>query len=590
MKQFFKFMFASMLGTLLLCIISSFIFFAMMVSIIAGAQSEKSTMKEKSVLVMKLDEPIYDRTSNNPFENLDFATMKSNNTPGLNDILDEIKYAATDDRVKGIYLELSSINAGMATVEEIRNALLEFKKSGKFIIAYSEAYSQTAYYLATTADKIYVNPEGMLDFKGLSAQIFFLKGLMEKIAVQPQIIRHGKYKSAIEPLISDKMSDANKEQTTKYIMSLWDQMLKGISKARKIETSNLNLIADSLYVTDGRSALDYKLVDGVKYKDEVLAELRSKLEIGDKDKIEFVSLNKYNKEIAGSKSEYSKDKIAVIYAQGDIVTGEGDSKTIGSDKVAQAISQAVADSSVKAIVLRVNSPGGSALASEVIWREVSLAAKVKPVVASMGDYAASGGYYISCAATKIIASPNTITGSIGVFGVIPNMQKMFNEKLGITFDGVSTNKHSDYFSVIRPMDAYELKVVTHNVEGTYSTFIKHVAEGRKLTEAQVDSIGQGRVWSGADAKNIGLVDDFGGLNDAIALAASLAKVEKYRIVDYPKRKDPFVQFMEQLGGETDASVIIQKELGTNYIFYQQIKEMNEIKGVQARMPYQLYVY
>jgi protease IV len=590
MKQFFKFMFASMVGTLLLCIISSFIFFALMISLIAGAQSDKSPIKENSVLVMQLDQPIYDRTSNNPFENFDFGTMKSNTTPGLNDMLDEINYAATDQRIKGIYLELSSINAGMATVEEIRNALLEFKKSGKFIIAYSEAYSQTAYYLATVADKVYINPEGMLDFKGLSAQLFFLKGLMEKIEVQPQIIRHGKYKSAIEPLISDKMSDANKEQTTKYITSLWEQMLKGISETRKIDVAMLNNMADSLYVTDGMSAMDFKMVDGAKYKDEVLDELRTLLGIEKSKKIEMISLVKYNKAIANDKSEYSKDKIAVVYAQGDIVSGDGDDKTIGSEKVSLAIRQARLDSTVKAIVLRVNSPGGSALASEVIWREVVLAAKEKPVVASMGDLAASGGYYISCAATKIIASPNTITGSIGVFGVIPNMEKLFNNKLGITFDGVSTNKHSDYISVFRPMDAYETKVVQNNVEKTYGTFVKHVAEGRKMTEAQVDSIGQGRVWSGADAKNIGLIDDFGGLKDAIALAASLAKVEKYRIVDYPKRKDAITQLVEQLSGEGDVSLMLQKELGTNYTLYQQAKSVTELKGVQARIPYQIIIY
>ncbi len=591
MKQFFKFMFASMLGTLLLCVISSFICFALMLSLIAGAQSEKSPVKENSVLVMNLDKPIFDRTSNNPFQNIDFATMKSNATPGLNDILDEIKYAATDSRIKGIYLELSSINAGMATVEEIRNALLDFKKSGKFIIAYSEVYSQTAYYLATAADKVYINPEGLLEFKGLSAQLFFLKGLMEKIEVQPQIIRHGKYKSAIEPLISDKMSAANKEQTTKYIMSLWEQMLKGISSTRKLDVATLNTMADSLYVTDGLSALQYKMVDGVKYKDEIMDELRTLLGIGKSAEISYISLGKYNKDIASSKSEYSRDKIAVVYAQGDIVSGEGDDQNIGSEKVSLAIRQARQDSSVRAIVLRVNSPGGSALASEVIWREVVLAAKEKPVVASMGDLAASGGYYISCAATKIIASPNTITGSIGVFGVIPNMEKLFNNKLGITFDGISTNKHSDYISVFRPMDAYETKVVQNNVEKTYGTFVKHVAEGRKLTEAQVDSIGQGRVWSGMDAKNIGLVDDFGGLQDAIALAASLAKVDKYRVVDYPKQKDPFTQFIEQLSGEgDDVSVLLEKELGSTYTIYQQAKSITDLKGVQARLPYQFIIY
>lgn len=590
MKQFFKFMFASMLGTFLLMTISGLICMGMLLSIISAAEADKVPVKDNSVLVMKLDEPIYDRSSNNPFETIDFSTMKSNRTPGLNEILDEIKYAATDDKIKGIYLELSALNAGMATVEEIRNALLEFKKSGKFIISYSESYSQTAYYLATPADKIYVNPEGSIEFKGLTAQLLFLKGLMEKIDVQPQIIRHGKYKSAIEPLISDKMSPANREQTTKYITSLWQQMLKGISATRKIDTAKLNLMADSLSVTNAESAVKYKLADAVKYKDEVLAELCTLTGIEDADDIPFISLTKYNKAISTEKFGYSKDRIAVVFAQGDIVSGEGDGKTIGSEKISAAIRQARNDSAVKAIVLRVNSPGGSALASEVIWREVALAAKVKPVVASMGDLAASGGYYISSAATKIIASPNTITGSIGVFGVIPNLENMFKNKLGVTFDGVSTNTHSDHISVFRPMDKYETAVVQKDVERTYSTFVKHVAEGRKMTEAEVDSIGQGRVWSGADAKNIGLVDDFGGLNDAIKLAASLAKLEKYKIVNYPKQKDPFIQFLEELSGEETVSAVLEKELGPSWSVYQQAKSVTEMKGVQARLPYEILVY
>jgi protease IV len=590
MKQFFKFMFASMVGTILLTGISSVIFIAILVSAIAGAQKESTPVKENSVIQMKLDQTIYDRTSSNPFENFNFNTMKSNSTPGLNDILSELKSAATDDKIKGIFLDVSDIPAGIATIEEIRNALLDFKKSGKFIIAYSEAYSQSAYYISTVADKIYINPEGLVIFKGLAAQLFFMKGLMEKIDVQPQIIRHGKYKSAIEPLISDKMSPANREQTSKYVQSIWDQMLKGISETRKIDIAVLNNIADSLLVTDAKDALKYKLVDGLKYKDEILDELKTRLALATDDKINFVSLSKYNKATKDENKKYSRNKIAIVYAQGDIVSGDGDDKTIGSESISEAIRKARMDSSVKAIVLRVNSPGGSALASEVIWREVSLAAKVKPVVASMGDLAASGGYYISCAATKIVASPNTITGSIGVFGVIPNMEKLFKNKLGITFDGVSTNKNSGYISVTRAMTPYEQVVLTNDIENIYGTFVKHVAEGRKMTEAQVDTIGQGRVWSGADAKNIGLIDDFGGLDKAIEIAAKLANLTEYKIVSYPEQKDPFIQLIEELSGDASASSILEKELGSNYIYYQYLKSASKMQGIQARMPYDVYIY
>lgn len=590
MKQFFKFMFASMLGSFLLMFIAIIIFVTFLVAALSSVQSTDVTVKDNSVLSLKLEGTIYDRSPNNPLENFDFGTMKSNVAPGLSDILYDINYAATDDHIKGIYIELSSIDAGSATIEEIRNALLEFKKSGKFIIAYSEEYSQSAYYLATVADRLYINPEGTLEFKGLSAQLVFLKGLMQKIAVQPQIIRHGKFKSAVEPLIEDKMSPANREQTSRYVMSLWEQMTKGISGSRRLSVEQLNLVADSLLVTGGTAALQFKLVDGVKYKNEVLDELRDRLKLESEDKISFITLKKYNKAIEGKRPKALKDKIAVIYAQGDIVMGDGDDKTVGSERYARALRQARNDSSVKAVVLRVNSPGGSALASEVIWKEVVLTKKQKPVVVSMGDLAASGGYYIACAATRILASPNTLTGSIGVFGVVPNTQKLFNEKLGVTFDGVSTNKHSDHISIFRPLDTYETAVVQKDVEHIYSIFIRHVAEGRKMTLAQVDSIGQGRVWSGADAKKIGLVDEFGGLNDAIRQAAKLAGIEKYSLTEYPRLKDPFTEFMNQLQGNESKMMMLEEELGPAYSIFREAKSVLELRGVQARIPYQIMVY
>jgi protease-4 len=389
------------------------------------------------------------------------------------------------------------------------------------------------------------------------------------------------------------MSEANREQVEKYVGSIWDYMVTNMAKERKLTAARLNVIADSLLVQTGADALKYKMVDGLKYKDEMQAELRKDLGIGDNDKINFVSIVKYKnaKGAKGAKGEnrLKKEKIAVVYAVGQIQSGEGDDQTIGSDRISEAIRAARADKSVKAIVLRVNSPGGSALASEIIWREVELARKEKPVVVSMGDVAASGGYYIACAANKIIADPNTITGSIGVFGLIPNMEKFFKNKLGITFDGVNTNQHSDFMTTARPMDEYETKVIQNEIEHIYQVFIKHVADGRKMTTAQVDSIGQGRVWSGVDAKRIGLIDDFGGINKAIEVAAGLANITEYKIVNYPKQKDPFTQIIEQMTGE-GGDAMIKKELGENYVYYQYLKNMSKVGGVQARLPFDLIIY
>jgi protease-4 len=388
----------------------------------------------------------------------------------------------------------------------------------------------------------------------------------------------------------DKMSDANREQVEKYVGSIWDYMVTNMAKERKLTNAKLKVIADSLLIQTGADALKYKMVDGLKYKDEMQAELRKDLGIGEKDKINFVSIAKY-KNAKGAKGEnkLKKEKIAVVYAVGQIQSGEGDDQTIGSDRISEAIRAARTDKSIKAIVLRVNSPGGSALASEIIWREVELARKEKPVVVSMGDVAASGGYYIACAANKIIADPNTITGSIGVFGLIPNMEKFFKNKLGITFDGVNTNEHSDFMTTARPMDEYETKVIQNEIEHIYQVFIKHVADGRKMTTAQVDSIGQGRVWSGVDAKRIGLIDDFGGINKAIEVAAGLANITDYKLVNYPKQKDPFTQLIEQMTGE-GSDAMIRKELGENYVYYRYLKNMSKVSGVQARLPFDLIIY
>jgi protease IV len=590
MKQFFKFMLASMTGYLLLWIVMGLIFFSIIASIASFAKKTVVVLDDKSVLTLKLDQPIPDRTSDNPFGDFDFASMTSKKAQGLDNLLKVIKRAATDDKIKGIFLDVSDIPSGIATIEEIRNALLEFKKSGKFIYSYSEDYSQRGYYLASLSDKIFLNPQGSLTFKGLAAELMFFKGTLEKLEVQAQIIRHGKFKSAVEPFTNDKASEANRLQYQKLLDGIWKQMLDGISAERKITTEELTMIADSLKIQLAVDAVKYKLVDKLVYRDELLDEMKTKLGIDADEDISFVAPGKYLKtKESKHKMVIGKKKIAVVYAIGAIGSGEGDEKTIGSECISKAISDARSDSSVRAIVLRINSPGGSALASEVIWREVVLAQKVKPVVVSMGDVAASGGYYIACGAGKIFAQPNTLTGSIGVFGIVPNLEKLFKNKLGITFDVIKTNKYSDYITASRALQPYETKVLTNQIENIYQVFIGHVAEGRNMTTVEVDSIGQGRVWSGVDAKRIGLVDEIGGLQKAIEAAAKLAKMEDYKIVNYPKIKDPFTKFFEEFMDDTKTSEL-KEMLGENYEYYEYLQNMKSQKGIQARLPFDLVIY
>ncbi|NVO20043.1 MAG: signal peptide peptidase SppA [Bacteroidetes bacterium] len=588
MREFFKFMFASMLGFILASLVVFVIFFAIVASLISFTKKETVIVPDKTILMLSLDTPVNDRAPESPFSTFNFNDMSASRQLGLDEILSTLKNAAKDDKVKGIYLDLSVIPAGIATVEEIRNGLLEFKKSGKFIVSYSETYTQKSYYLASVADKICLNPAGSMEFKGISGEVVFFKGMLDKLDIEAQVIRHGKFKSAVEPFLLDKMSEASKVQTLSYVTAIWDQVLKGISESRKISREQLTQIADKLMVHTPQDAVDLKLVDKLMYKDELIEELKTRVGISDANDLKIMKFGKYADAPSKNDSPASSGKIAVIFATGNIVSGEGDDNSIGSERISKAIRKARLDESVKAIVLRVNSPGGSALASDVIWREVVLAKKAKPVVASMGDVAASGGYYISCAANKIYASPNTITGSIGVFGIVPNMQQFFNQKLGITFDGVKTNTYADYIPVTRPMSAEEKGFLTRDIENIYTTFITHVSEGRKMPVASIDSIGQGRVWSGTDAKKIGLIDEFGGLPDAVKEAAKLANLKNYRLMELPVQKDPFTQIFEALSGD-NTSILLKKELGPSYGIYQYLKNMSQLNGVQALMPYDIEV-
>lgn len=581
MKDFFKFMFASMLGTFLIIVILLFMLIGFVIVIISLSSTEEVNIPKNTILQISLDQPIFDRTPKIPF------FMEVGKKIGLYDILKNIKKAKSDNNIKGIYLDISYIPTGLAMIDEIRNALLDFKSSGKPVISYSEYYTQGAYYLASVSDKIYLHPEGMILFKGINANMLFLKGTLGKLDIKMQVIRHGKFKAASEPLFLDKMSAENREQVTGLITNSWNTILKGISLARNISTERLNNIADSLTAQTPEEALKNKLVDQLAYKDEFMKDMKHLLNLPEKKEISVIAIDKYMYAIEKNKKRILEtNKIAIIYAWGDIIEGNGNEQSIGSEKLSKAIRKAREDSKIKAIVLRVNSPGGGSLASDVIWREVMLASKAKPVVASFGNVAASGGYYIACHATRIIADPTTITGSIGVFAIVPDFKGFFNNKLGITFDNAKTNANSDYIPVTSPLSPYQTLMLQNAVEKTYSSFISKVAEGRHLTIAKVDSIGQGRVWSATDARKIGLIDDFGGIDKAIEVAAKLANITDYRLIALPEQKDPLEEMFDRLTGNNTSS-ILEKELGENYKYFKYIKEIQEMKGVQARMPFEI---
>ncbi|MFA5328645.1 MAG: signal peptide peptidase SppA [Prolixibacteraceae bacterium] len=589
MKQFFKFTLASIVGVMIAGLLLLFVTIGI-ISAMVSVSDEPAQIESNSVLILKFDHQIVDRAKKNPFEGLDFGMFQGVKTVGLNDILSCIRKAKTDDNISGIYLNPMDIQAGMASVEEIRKALQDFKTSGKFLYAYGDFLSQKAYYLTTVADSLILNPQGSVDFRGLGGERTFYKKGLEKLGVEMQIIRHGKFKSAVEPFILDKMSPENREQTETYLKSLWGEMLGDISTSRKISIDELNDIADE--VATFRKA-DYaksrNLVDRLKYKDEVIDDLKKLTDTPERKDVKAVDIFKYIKVPEHREQKgIARDKIAVIYASGAIDSGTSEDD-ITSEDLSRTIREARRDSSIKAIVLRINSPGGSAYGSEVIWREVKLAAQTKPLIASMGDVAASGGYYIACAADTIMADHTTITGSIGIFGMIPNMQNLLSNKLGITQDVVTTNEHSDMISVTRPMSAFERDLMQQTIEEGYDTFISRVAEGRKMEKTAVDEIGQGRVWAAPNAKEIKLIDVYGGLNDAIELAQKMAKLDNFRIVNLPKLKDPLEELLKEFSGSAKAS-FMKDELGESYKYYDQLRNLISQKGVLARMPYDIEIH
>ncbi len=579
-------MFASMLGVFLVFML----FFLLIIGMIASVgKREPVDVADNSVLHLQLKTEIIDRSSDNPFESFDFMSFSPSSAIGLNELLRNLKKAKEDENIRGIFLDLSITQTGWSTLREIREELTVFKESGKFIVAYGDMMSQGAYYLATVADEIYINPEGTVDFRGMNAEIAFFKNMLEKIGIDAQIIRHGKYKSAGEPFFLESLSPENREQIQGFISSIWNTALRDISDERNISINRLMEIADNFETRNPAGALEAGMIDGIAFRDEVMDIFREKLDIEADKKVNLVSYPKYNRAPLPKSMipTRSRDKIAVVYAQGNIIMGEGSERSIGGDRIAKALRDARLDSSVKAIVLRVNSGGGSALASEIMLREAMLAAEEKPLIVSMGDVAASGGYYVACYADKIIASPGTITGSIGVFGMIPNMQELFNDKLGITFDNVKTNELADLGSVSRPLTRVEREIIEQEVERIYDTFINHVAEGRGLPVATVDSIAQGRVWSGVDAKRIGLIDDLGGLNYAIVQAAEMAGIEEYRTVEYPVQKDLLEQIREGFGGIE--ARWLRSKLGDSYKVYETMQQATENSGVLMRMPFDIYI-
>lgn len=590
MKAFLKYFLAALLA------IFAFCFF--LVIIIAGMSSmsgdEEVKVDESSILHLTFENPIVDRQNDNQIQ-IDFNTLQPIKKDGLNNILKQISKAKMDDRIEGIFLDISGASAGLASLQEIRDALEDFKTSGKWIASYSDGYTQSGYFLASAANEVYMQPEGMLDFRGLSADVMFMKGFLDKIGVEVQVIRpsNNKFKSAVEPFILDSMSAANEEQLTKILQSIWDHMAVDISASRSLTREQLEDAVENLKSRNARSAKEAGLITDSKYRDEMMDLLMSKVEAEDEEDLSLVSLGKYSKSKVSDFVDHEKKRadntVAVIYANGGIDVGNSDEESIGSDDLAALISDARKDSSIKAIVLRVNSPGGSALASDVIWREMSLAKESKPVIVSMGDVAASGGYYISCNADKIFASETTITGSIGVFGMIPNTEELNEDILGLHHDGVKTHKFSDIMSINRPLRSSERELWQEAVDNIYDDFTGKVADGRSVEQEYVNSIGQGRVWSGVDALDNKLIDAHGGLNEAIAEAAKMAEVTDYRIINYPELKDPIQQILEDITGQGQANALEQLT-GDDTELYLKIKEYRRIMsmtGVQARMPFML---
>ncbi|MBE9518279.1 MAG: signal peptide peptidase SppA, partial [Bacteroidetes bacterium] len=545
MKNFLSSLLATITGLVIMTVLVFLIFMGI---IAASTSKDPVEVKENSLLVTKFNAQILDRANEDPFALLFSGNFMYDEVMGLNQILKDLDKAKTDENIEGIFMKLGAVSAGIATLGEIREAMLDFKESGKFIYAYSDAYTQKSYYLASVADSIFMTPEGMFLFNGMSAEVMFYKKALEKVGVEMQVIRHGSYKGAVEPFLRDDLSDENREQIEGYVGALWGKIIDDIAVSRGLSAEKLNKIADELASLDSDQLLETGMIDGLIYYDEMLTLMKEKLGVEEKDDLEAVSLKSYKDAPVKEKKEYSKDKVAVIYAMGTVVDGNAGEGYISSERISKAIRKARRDKSVKAIVFRINSGGGSGSASDVIHREVMLAAKEKVIVASMGDVAASGGYYIAAPADTILAGPGTITGSIGVFGLFPNVQKLMNDKIGISTDVVKTNENANLLTAMDPLDPEERLIVQKMIDDFYINFVNIVADGRGKSYEEIDAIAGGRVWAGSDALELGLIDMYGGLEKSIEVAAEMAGLENYRVQSLPRLEDPMTAIMNQLTG------------------------------------------
>lgn len=577
---------ATIIGIFVFCML--FFFGILLIGAIFGGESEGIAIKSNSVIELNLEDIKNDYAGK--YKDPWMTIFSENKKVGLTDIINAIGEAKTDDDIKGISILNNNSSLGMAQSKALRDALGDFKKTGKFVMAYSNSYSQKEYYLNSVANTVYLNPVGDLDFKGLSAEIMFFKDFQEKSGLKMEVIRHGKYKSAVEPFLENKMSDANREQVTALLNSVWTSIVNDISKSRNISIGKLNEIANGLLARTPEMAKAAKLVDVIAYEDVYHNAIKNILKVDKDEDYNKVTILDYAKNVVTtSKISDAKDQIAIIYAQGEIMSGEGDVNTIGEGSMRRSLQEARKNKDVKAIVLRIDSPGGSALTSDLIWREIELTKKVKPIVVSMGNYAASGGYYIACNANTIFAENNTITGSIGVFGILPNFTQLAT-KIGINTEQVKTHENAANYSPFVPLDEKFKAVTLEGVEHIYKTFVTHVAQGRKMTFAQVDAIAQGRVWSGSEALKKGLVDKIGGLDDAIHEAARLAKTKSYNTQNYPEYEKNFNDLLESLPFANSKADFIKEEIGEeNYKIMEQIKRLQSQKGVQTMMPFEINI-
>lgn len=583
---------ATLVGLFLFFIIMFFGFF--LIGLVMGGSAEdgkRTTVKDNSVLVLDLEHVTQDFTGKMVIT--DFPLFNSENYNGLVDMLNAIEVAKTDDKIRGISMLNTNSMLGLAQSKALRDKLEEFKQTGKFVVSYANYFTQGEYYINSVADTIYLNPVGEMDFKGLASEIMFFKDFQEKSGIKMEVIRHGKYKSAVEPFLENQMSPANREQMSELLHSAWSSIVSDISVSRKIPVDTLNSIADNLSARTPQMAHSKKLVDRIAYEDEYHDAIRYALGVEKDEEYNTIDLTDYANNVGMSlRKNKASDKIAVIYAQGEIKDGEGSPRYIGEGYVKKSLQDAVKDKKVKAIVLRIDSPGGSALTSDIIWREIELTKQHKPVIVSMGNVAASGGYYIACNADYIFAEPTTITGSIGVLGAIPNLSKFVNN-MGIYTDQVGTHKNASGYSVFQPMDETFRKVTTEGVEHVYHTFVNRVADGRNMTFEEVDAIAQGRVWTGIDAKRLGLVDEIGGLEQAISYASQLVNVEDYGVRSFPvferTLEDFFLENSPFFMNQTKEQLIKEQIGEENYYILEKIKNVNSRKGIQAIMPYEIII-